>query len=78
MSNWEDLSEEEKDKIVALIQENYPEFFLKIIDIVTPLTEAIMPIIEIITGVFKQIIEYLMQKIPPEILEEMLKKYESK
>ena len=25
---WSDLSEEEKDKIITLIQENYPEFFL--------------------------------------------------
>lgn len=76
MANWDDLSEEEKNEIIILIQENYPEFFLKIIDVVSPITEAFIPIIEILADVMKQIMEYIMKHIPKEILEEMIKKSE--
>ncbi len=69
---WDDLTEEEKNKVIALIQENYPEFFLKIIDILSPITEAFIPLIETIADVFKNIIEYIMKYIPPEIIEEII------
>lgn len=80
-NNWEDLTEEEKEAFIKLVNDKYPEVFLILMDTVALLMNALQPLIEPVFEVCNMIAthiwEIMKKTFTPEQLEDLMSQYES-
>lgn len=70
---WNELSEEDKQKIVEILQKQYPELIPAIINAVQPILDAIVPLLEMFARVGQEIINTIFKDFPPEVIAKILK-----
>ncbi len=73
--NWEDMTPEEKQYFIKIVNERYPEFLLNLTDIFIPFIEAIQPIIDAFAKLSEIIWQKILEKFSIEEIKKMIEEH---